>query len=109
MKKRILLVIAIAIIILMMRPTFVFAASGGQDVGGCTVYIHDNADLLSDSEESDLIEDITNKCKNINYNILFLTTDDTGGKSTMVYSDDYMDDMLSKGRQRITGLEEVEE
>lgn len=32
-------------------------------------------------------------------------------KDEMSYEsfDDYMDDMLSKGRQRITGLEEVEE
>jgi hypothetical protein len=32
-------------------------------------------------------------------------------KDEMPYEsfDDYMDDMLSKGRQRITGLEEVEE
>lgn len=65
-----------------------------QKVGQSTVYIHDLADLLSNAEEKELLDSVNKYCKKMQYNILFLTTNYTSGKSTMVYSDDYMDKLF---------------
>lgn len=57
------------------------------------LYMRDLADLLTDAEEEKLISWI-NKTYGKEYNVLFLTTNDTGGKTTMIYSDDYMDQLF---------------
>lgn len=65
-----------------------------QEVGKSTVYIHDLADLLTDAEEEEILNSVKKYCEKAQYNILFLTTNYTFGKSTMVYSDDYMDKLF---------------
>jgi uncharacterized protein len=54
---------------------------------------------MTDKEETELIEAIDEQCKGLSYNILFLTTDDANGKSTMSYSDDYMDKLFPEGTE----------
>lgn len=56
-----------------------------------TVAIIDNANLLSDMEEEMLRERAIPFSNNYGIDIVFLTTDDTNGKSTMVYTDDFYD------------------
>lgn len=58
------------------------------------VYINDLADLLTEEEETALQNWVEKNYSKLDYNILFLTTNDADGKSTMVYSDDYMDAMF---------------
>ena len=89
MKKRFLAIIALVVfVVLTMVPT-AFAAS--QSYGNSTVYVDDLGDLLSISEENDLMTYFGGLFADRSYNILFLTTNDADGKSTMVWSDDYMD------------------
>jgi len=64
------------------------------DVGSSTVYLHDNADLLSPTEEAKLVELCQDKCFSLSYNVLFLTYNDAAGKSTIRFTDDYMDDLF---------------
>ena len=65
------------------------------------IYMRDLADLLTSDEETKLIEWIRKEYKNNQYNILFLTTNNTDGKSTMVYSDDYMDQLFPNTDENI--------
>lgn len=63
-------------------------------VGNCHVYIHDDAKLLSGVEQEKLLGVVAKYAEKISFNILFLTYDDAQGKSTMTYSDDYMDNLF---------------
>ena len=65
-----------------------------ETYGGSEIYMHDLGDLLTDSEEQELMEKFGEKCKDIHYNVLFLTTNDADGKSTIFYADDYMDELF---------------
>ncbi len=93
-KLSVLLILLLTAVTVMSFGTATVNAKGtttSQQIGNSTLYIHDFADLLTKDEEKDLIEDLQASYENLNFNILILTTNDTDGKSTMVYSDDYMD------------------
>ena len=62
-----------------------------ESAGSSTIYMHDMADLFTDEEEKNLIETASKFVDDIGHNVLFLTYNDAMGRSTMVYSDDYMD------------------
>ena len=62
-----------------------------EKVGDSRIYMHDMADLFTDDEEKDLIDAAGKFVKNEDHNVLFLTYSDAMGKSTMTFSDDYMD------------------
>lgn len=100
MKKRL---VALMILILPIIQVFCVNAEEinsntyKQEIGQSTVYMHDLANLLTEQEERALIDDVSKYCKKIDYNILFLTTNNTNHKTTMRYSDDYMDALFPKG------------
>ena len=62
-----------------------------EKVGDARIYMHDMADLFSDSEEEQLIEAAGKFVDGEAHNVLFLTYADALGRTTMTYSDDYMD------------------
>ncbi len=51
----------------------------------------DNADLLSDSEEKALSDDIDDIISKYNFDVVILTEETLDGESRMVYADDYYD------------------
>ena len=51
----------------------------------------DDADLLSDFEETYLAELLDEKSQELNFDIVVVTTNDTDGKSTEAYADDFFD------------------
>lgn len=53
--------------------------------------VFDNADLLSDSEENILRQDIKERSEILETDIIFVTIDDAEGKSSMEYADDFYD------------------
>lgn len=61
------------------------------------VYVHDNANILNQSEESRLTNLAMKYVNAFELNVLFLTIDDADGKSTVRYTDDYMDDFFPVG------------
>lgn len=64
-------------------------------IGDSTIYFHDNANLLTKKDKEQIIGLLHDKNADvISYNILFLTCDDVRGKTTMTYSDDYMDELF---------------
>ena len=71
-------------------------SSGDREflVGNCHVYIHDDASLISGLDHEKLLDVVAQYSEKISFNILFLTYDDAQGKSTKVYSDDYMDNLF---------------
>ena len=54
-------------------------------------YLIDDAELLSDTEETLLNDRITELRETYGQDIVIVTTDDTNGKSAMDYADDYFD------------------
>ena len=58
------------------------------------VYVHDIAELLSDEDERKLIDLAKNKLTKNSYNVVFLTNNGDMGKTTMDWSDDYLDAMF---------------
>lgn len=100
---------ALALLVLLVLPITTVRAANltaegktqGQPVGKSTVYIHDLADLLTDQQEQDLLKHVQSYCKDIQYNILFLTTNNAEGKTTLVYSDDYMDQLFPHDNENI--------
>lgn len=62
-----------------------------ESCGDAKIYMHDMADLFTDEEEEQLIETAAKFVENEEHNVLFLTYDDAMGRTTMTYSDDYMD------------------
>jgi uncharacterized protein len=95
MKKNTIRAFIIVLLIILMLPSTVHAIGVYYETyGESVIYMHDLADLLTDSEEKKLMNEIGNRCNGIHYNILFLTTNSSDGKSTMTYSDDYMDELF---------------
>lgn len=94
--KKVFVVILLIVMMASMSISTVFAASDklNETVGEAEVYVHDLADLLSKSEEEALIDLADDLGSHLKYNILFLTTDDANNKSTMVWSDNYMDELF---------------
>lgn len=84
--KRILSISFLLIMVLsLFSPLSVFAEETHM------VAVIDNANLLSDYEEETLREKAIPFSNNYGIDIVFLTTNDTNGKSTMVYTDDFYD------------------
>ena len=101
MKKilsRILICIFVALFVMMLMPVQVHAESSTQ------IIVDDLANLLSSEEEDLLVERAKDRLGSKNYNILFLTYDDAEGYSTMVYSDDYMDELFPAGTENNIGF-----
>ena len=63
------------------------------------VIIHDLAELLEKQDELSLLNFVKANYSDLRYNILFLTTNDTKGKTTMAYSNDYMDLIFPPGTE----------
>ena len=74
------LTLALALIIL---PITAFAAK--------TNYVVDNADLLSETEESELRDKLENLSEKYQFDIVALTVDNLDSKTPMEYADDYYD------------------
>ena len=51
----------------------------------------DDANLLEDYEEEKLLEELDRISEKLNFDIVVVTTNFTGGKSSMAYADDYFD------------------
>ncbi|MGI6021060.1 MAG: TPM domain-containing protein [Lachnospiraceae bacterium] len=82
MNKRIISFLTVIVLsVLLAMP--VYAANNDKVV--------DNADLLSDSEESSLEEKLISICDSMQFDIVIVTEDDIGGKSVEAYADDYFD------------------
>ena len=86
--KKILSAVFAVMLSFMSLPATVFAytTDGGNEVG-----VHDLANVLSESEESSLLELGITYADKHDLDIVFLTASDTNGKSSMVYSDDFYD------------------
>ncbi|MGN0352310.1 MAG: TPM domain-containing protein [Roseburia sp.] len=54
--------------------------------------VYDEADLLTEIEEQELAEEITALEENTGWTVYAVTTEDTQGKTSMVYADDFYDD-----------------
>lgn len=90
MKKRLLAIVALFIFVLLtIMPTV--SAQEQETYGNSTIYVHDLGQLLTAVEEELLVSHFGPLFEDKSYNVLFLTTNDAEGKSTMVWSDDYMD------------------
>ena len=97
MNKKILYKIIIPIMLFILTVPMVTVYAVDEYSEDQQVYIHDLASLLNSSEEQELRELAESYCENFDLNVLFLTTNDANNKSTMVYSDDYMDDLFPVG------------
>lgn len=64
---------------------------GAMNVSAESDYVYDYADLLTTEEEAELQSYAENYKNNWNMNFLVVTTDDSEGKSSMEYADDFYD------------------
>ena len=96
--SRILICVFVALFTIMLMPITAHAESDTQ------IIVDDLANLLSSEEEDLLVERAKDRLGSKNYNILFLTYDDADGYSTMVYSDNYMDDLFPAGTENNIGF-----
>lgn len=81
MKNRILVFITTLVILLLFTvPTLAASAR-----------LVDDADLLSDTEESTLLSELDRVSENLEFDIVIVTTDDTNGLTTEAYADDFFD------------------
>ena len=86
-------ILNIALSLIMLFSILAFPASAASRI----IDVYDEADLLTDSEESKLIDSVTEDYGNaLDINIIFVTTDDADGKSTQAYADDYYDELTEK-------------
>ena len=90
MRKNI--IIFLVLMIMMTIPMTAFA-NKEEESGMVGVYVHDHANLLTDSQEEALLKYI-NEAKELQWNILFLTYNDANEKSIEVYTDDYMNTLF---------------
>lgn len=56
--------------------------------------VFDDADLFSASEEEQIIDELLEFSDETDYSLAVVTTDDAQGKSSMVYADDYLGDLI---------------
>lgn len=56
--------------------------------------VFDDADLFSASEEEQIIDELLEFSDLTDYSLAVATTDDAQGKSSMVYADDYLDELI---------------
>lgn len=69
-----------------------------------SVYVYDNADLLSSEEEIALKQSYQKYAINESLDIVFLTYSDANGKSTMTYTDDFYDGLEGDYRHADNGV-----
>ena len=86
---------------LMIAP--VYAATPDYYGDNVDIYIHDNANTISSSDEKMIAETIQALSEDLDFhlNALVLTYNDSHGKSARVYSDDYMDDLFPTSENNI--------
>ena len=96
-KKGFVIIFAILLMFVMVMPIPTVSAISSTYSPSEKVYMCDDADLLTSSEELLLKELAREYVEHFDLNVLFLTTDHAAGKSTMVYSDDYMDELFPSG------------
>ena len=70
------------------------AAAGEAHAG-----IYDDAGLLSDEEEGALSSEIQTIEAEKTYHVLVVTTEDTQGKATAAYADDFLRNITEMGRR----------
>jgi uncharacterized protein len=91
MRKIIVLLITVLCLLSFMSFS-VFAETGEY-----CVEVFDYADLLTDSEEAALMQEGLEYAQDIQGNVIYLTYNDAQGKSAMVYTDDFYDELLFDG------------
>ena len=64
-------------------------ASGNSDLAEGKTRVFDQAGLFSKAEKSSMEEEITSMRKDMNMDVVIVTTDDAGGKSAERYSEDF--------------------
>ena len=90
------ILIYILIFSIMLPTTIAFAANSKYNPSQ-KVYVHDNANILSPSDEVMLESLAIEYVRNYDLNVLFLTFDDADGKTTVRYGDDYVDAFFPYG------------
>ncbi len=88
-------VIRILVRILIMALVVFFVAHN-TSASAQELYVYDYADLLTDEEEASLSTLAKNQSNQYGISITFLTYDDSEGKSTMVYTDDFYDQTIAE-------------
>lgn len=64
-------------------------ASGNSDLAEGKTRVFDQAGLFSEAEKSSMEEEIASMRKDMNMDVVIITTDDAGGKSAERYSEDF--------------------
>ena len=64
-------------------------ASGNSDLAEGKTRVFDQAGLFSEAEKSSMEEEIASMRKDMNMDVVIVTTDDAGGKSAERYSEDF--------------------
>lgn len=82
MKKLLSLILALLLLTVLAVP-----AMAASDVP----YVVDEADLLTDSEERALEDTLSALSEKLGMDVVVVTTDDTGYKSSVAYADDFFD------------------
>lgn len=95
MKNKVSLLIKVLAFILSLVLVMSFSASL-VSASAQELYVYDYADLLTDEEEASLSTLAKNQSNQYGISITFLTYDDSEGKSTMVYTDDFYDQTIAE-------------
>lgn len=64
---------------------------GAASTVQCDLRLNDMADLLSDSEEADMLSKLNEISDRLQFDVVVVTADDLGGKYYVDYADDYFD------------------
>ena len=83
MKNKILFVLTLIIVFTVSSLAYVSAANNARIV--------DNADLLTDSQETELLSYIDKVSEDKNFDLVFVTVDSLGDKTAFEYADDFFD------------------
>lgn len=92
-----------------------FLSCGQVTAGAAVIYanstdkasIEDEADLLSDEEEADLLDMAAELSEKTGFEIRLATTDDTGGRSTAGYAENYFEALTKDGPDQASGASYV--
>lgn len=88
-KKPILLILAALLALVLSALASIFAV---QSIYAGVPAIYDEADILTEEKEAELSQEVSEAVAETGWNILILTTDDTGGKSAEQYLEDTYDE-----------------
>lgn len=67
-----------------------------QKIAAAEAQVIDNADLLTEQEEAEIFEQAKAVSDQTGWSVFLVTTEDTQGKSTSAYADDFYDEMASE-------------